>query len=106
MKSVKSDLAKFKKTKKLILKWIAIALICIVVAIAAYFGWSWHRTNVLTAGANALEARTTSLTTVLEGIRTQHAPPAPVPAPAAATAAAATSAHVAGGYASRGWNRG
>jgi hypothetical protein len=109
LKSVKNDMAKFKKTKKLVLRWIAIVMISVAVALAAYFAWSWHRTNVLTAQANGIESRTTSLTTVLEGIRKPHVPP---PAPAAgagagagagAAATATEASGIAGGWSRRGW---
>ncbi len=103
-----------KKTKKEVLKWIAIVLVIIVVCLVMYFVWSWRATSKRNGQADEIEARAAALQAALASLRdgdvvadavvaekpvAAHTPAETKPA----HTPAADKVQVAGGYAS--WRR-
>jgi flagellar basal body-associated protein FliL len=114
-----------KKTKKEVLKWIAIVLVIIVVCLVMYFVWSWRATSKRNGQADDIEARARVLQAALASLKdggavadaaavpevVETAKSAHTPAAAAPVVSAAKPTHtpvadkvnVEGGYAS--WRR-
>ena len=99
-----------KKTKKEVLKWIAIVLVIIVVCLVMYFVWSWRATSKRNGQADEIEARAAVLQAALASLKDGDVVADAVVADAVVADAtkpahtpAADKVKVAGGYAS--WRR-
>lgn len=58
-----------KKTKKEVLKWIAIVLVIIVVCLVMYFVWSWRATSKRNGQADDIEGRAQVLQAALASLK-------------------------------------